>query len=169
MSSEIKKLVLGEGPIPCAGMILGEAPGSEEEKLGRPFVGKSGDLLEEALSVGGIDRRKVYITNVYKLRPPNNRTPTEQEIGSHAMLFHKELTQVDPQIILTLGTTATSQFHSNFRITKIRGKPFKLGSWIILPTCHPSYYLRNHNIKEEFILDVSQFVELAFGRQYATT
>lgn len=166
MSRDLKKLVLGSGPIPCRGMIIGEAPGATEEKEGKPFVGQSGDLLEEALAVGGIDRSKVYMTNVYKLRPPNNRTPTENEIGTHAMLLHKELNQVEPHVILTLGSTATSQFHSDFQITKIRGKPFKLGDWIILPTCHPSYYLRNKNDKEDFILDISQFVELAFGRQH---
>lgn len=164
--SNIKVLVQGEGPIPCNAMVIGEAPGAEEEKLNRPFVGSSGDLLEEALAVGGKDRSKIYITNVYKLRPPNNRTPTDKEIGAHAMLLHKELNQVDPKVILTLGATATSQFRSDFQITKIRGKPFKLGAWIILPTCHPSYYLRNKSQKEDFILDVSQFIELAFGRQY---
>jgi uracil-DNA glycosylase family 4 len=78
---------MGEGPKPCDVMIIGEAPGETEDKLGRPFVGKAGKRLDEALIAAGLKRDEVYITNIYKFRPPNNRKPTPEEIVEHLPSF----------------------------------------------------------------------------------
>src|SRR5687767_2789989 len=99
-------LVKATGPVPCTGMIVGEAPGAEEAKQGRAFVGPSGKLLNMALEAADFSRELVYVTNTYKSRPPGNRNPTPTELEAHRSLFHKELKDVAPSVILALGRVA---------------------------------------------------------------
>lgn len=96
----------GEGPVPCNFLILGEAPGAEEERQGRPFVGASGQLLDRAMEAAGIERGQVYITNAYKLRPPGNRNPTEDELSAHRAILIREFQEVDPHQVLLVGSVA---------------------------------------------------------------
>jgi uracil-DNA glycosylase family 4 len=91
-------------------MIIGEAPGETEDKLGRPFVGKAGKRLNEALIAAGLKRDEVYITNIYKFRPPNNRKPTLEEIVEHWPYLSIELDEVKPRFVLLLGNTALETF-----------------------------------------------------------
>jgi uracil-DNA glycosylase family 4 len=166
--------VAGEGPKPCNGMILGEAPGAEEDRQGRPFVGASGALLEEALHNSGIGREQVYITNAYKYRPEDNRTPTEDEIAEHREKYlWDELLDVDPKVMLLLGNVALWTVTGDKGITSKRGEWY-YGSAVpdgatlafantfdVMPTWHPSYVLRNGrgSPKEaEFMGDVEKFV-----------
>ena len=154
-----KDIIPGEGPKPCLGMIVGEAPGAEEERQGRPFVGKSGEELNKALAAADWPREWVYITNIYKLRPPGNRNPTEKEIASHAMLFHRELRDVQPRYILTLGNVPTQELlNTTTGITRLRGEWQRLDRHrVVLPTFHPSYVARGKG-EAEFHADVSEFV-----------
>lgn len=101
------KLVYGEGAVPSRVMIIGEAPDADDEQEGRPFVGAAGALIDSALEQAGVDRRFVYITNVVKVRPPDNRPPTADEVVSWYGLLSKEIQAVRPSIILTMGKTAT--------------------------------------------------------------
>ncbi len=137
--------VPGEGSLDSPVMFVGEGPGEEEDKTGRPFVGRAGRLLTQMMEEVGLPREKVYITNVVKCRPPNNRVPTNQEMltCSHHLLAQIQI--VNPKVIVTLGATALNFFlEKKVSITKMRGRELEwIGGIILFPTFHPSYLLRN--------------------------
>ncbi|MGC9771466.1 uracil-DNA glycosylase [Fervidobacterium islandicum] len=138
-------VVPGEGNLHSPIMFVGEGPGEEEDKQGRPFVGKAGQLLTKILESVNIKREDVYITNVVKCRPPNNRVPTPMEIQSCSPFLIAQIEVINPRMIVPLGSTAASFFLGKDEpITKIRGKEFVWkGGIIIFPMFHPSYLLRN--------------------------
>ena len=142
---ESSRLVVGKGSIPADLMVIGEAPGSMEEKLGIPFVGRSGKVLIELMNSAGIDlENRGYITNVIKCRPPNNRRPTKDEIKYSMPWLNQQIKLVDPKIILLLGSTAIDAVLAVKQpITKIRGKWHRLEERLVMPLFHPSYLLRN--------------------------
>lgn len=150
-------MVNGEGPIPCETLILGEAPGADEERQGRPFVGASGKLLDRALEAAGVSRSDVYITNAYKLRPPNNRTPTQDELGEHRPYLLREFREVNPQQTLLLGSVA---LHTIF--PEAGGVVWNAGRWgrkrrTYFATVHPSYVLHGGISEEVFFSHVRRF------------
>jgi len=126
-------------------MIVGEAPGAEEDRLGVPFVGRSGKLLDEILVAAGLDpERDVFITNVVFRRPPNNRKPTTREMDHYKPYLLEIIRLVDPQIIVLAGGAAVESLLSEKRgITKIRGKWFSWSGRLVMPVFHPAYLLRN--------------------------
>lgn len=163
-------MVNGTGPTPCIGMVIGEAPGAQEERLGVPFIGPSGEKLNEALEAAGWDRDKLFITNLYKFRPPGNRQPTEEEIAEHRIYLLDEFQRVMPSYVLLLGNTAAREFiDPNYRGTRDHGQwIFRLTegerTWF-LPTYHPSYVLRNRGrIEDAFFADVRTFVCALVGQ-----
>lgn len=137
--------VPGEGNIYSPIMFVGEGPGEEEDNQGRPFVGKAGQLLTKILESVNIKREDVYITNVVKCRPPNNRVPTAMEIQACSHYLIAQIQLINPRMIIPLGSTAASFFLGKEEsITKIRGKEaLWKGGIIIFPMFHPSYLLRN--------------------------
>jgi uracil-DNA glycosylase family 4 len=142
-------------------MLIGEAPGADEDRIGRPFVGKAGQLLDNALKAAGFSRKEnVYITNVVKCRPPQNRipTPVEQEICKPYLL--EQIRIIKPSIIILLGATAVGALiDPNARITKIRGNWIeKDGIWY-MPTFHPAALLRNPNWKVPFWEDLKGVID----------
>ena len=149
------RIVWGYGNYKNRVIFIGEAPGAEEDKLGKPFVGRSGRLLTEMLNDSGIGRELVYITNVVKCRPENNRTPTKEEIDICSFFLRYEIQNIKPEMIITLGSTATSYFLKNFRISDIVGKitKIKIGlvNYRLYPLYHPSYVLRNGIPKEDYL------------------
>lgn len=142
-----KSVVFGNGPVPCDLMLIGEAPGADEDIQGLPFVGKAGQLLTQVLESVGIKRpQDIYITNTVKCRPPENRTPLANEQASCKPYLDAQIKLVNPKIILLAGAPAVKAvLNSEEPISKIRGKWQKLeGSDIhIMPIFHPSYLLRN--------------------------
>jgi len=143
--------------------VLGEAPGQEEDEQGIPFVGRSGKLLDEVLTEVGLDVSKdIYVANIIKCQPPNNRKPTEEETNSCMPYLEEQLEVVNPKVIVTLGATATSALVLvENSMTKLRGKFYKhhtaSKTTLIMPTWHPSYVLRNGStgkIYEEFKADL---------------
>jgi uracil-DNA glycosylase family 4 len=145
-------------------MILGEAPGAEEEKQGRPFCGKSGELLDYALDQVGVDRNSIYITNVYKSRPPENRDPTIEEIEEHYPLLLEEIKWLTPQYILTLGNIPLKALLGKQGITQERGlwnsinDPMGRGYLIdVMPTFHPAYILRDRKNLSSWVADFREF------------
>jgi len=140
--------VAGVGPVDAKIMIIGEAPGKDEAFQGKPFVGRSGQLLSRILSDEGFNRNALFITNVVKYRPPNNQTPTYAESMAWAAAYlHKEIEIIQPKIILTLGNCATKTFlGEKISITKIHGKVFNIANYKIIPMYHPAYLLRNSNM-----------------------
>jgi DNA polymerase len=125
-------------------MIVGEGPGREEDLQGRPFVGRSGQLLDRLLEQeAGLARRDVYITNVVKCRPPGNRDPRPDEIDACAPYLERQVALIRPAVMLTLGNFATKLLlHTTEGITKLRGRSYPYSGTILVPTFHPAAALR---------------------------
>ena len=144
LSELAANLVFGEGNPDADLVIIGEAPGEDEDAQGRPFVGRAGQLLDRILESGHIEREDVYITNILKYRPPNNRNPKPDEILASEPLLLEQLKLIRPQIIATLGNFPTQYFAgTKDGITKTRGKWFEWHNIRIFPMFHPAYLLRN--------------------------
>jgi DNA polymerase len=148
-------LVFAEGNPKSALMLVGEAPGAEEDKQGVPFVGASGKLLDKMLAAIGLDRTHVYISNVLPWRPPGNRTPTDQEIAACLPFIAQHIALVQPKLLLFLGgVAAKSLLRTNEGIMRLRGKQVAYtapdGTTIpAIATFHPSYLLRSPAQKKE--------------------
>lgn len=149
-------MVFGVGNENAKVLLLGEAPGAEEDKQGIPFVGQSGQLLDKILAAIGLDRTKVYITNILPWRPPGNRTPTTDEIALFRPYVLKHISIINPKIVVCLGGTASKALlQTNQSMTQLRGKWITIDgiSAEILPTFHPAYLLRSPSQKREAWLD----------------
>lgn len=146
-----RNTVFGEGPTEnCRVVIVGEAPGADEDDLGRPFVGKAGHLLTNILEDGGkIPRNSLYITNTVKCRPPENRNPTREEAEACSEYLEAQLLLLQPDIVVTLGNVPT-QFllKTSVGITNLRGKWIDWRGIRLFPMFHPSYLLRNESRAE---------------------
>jgi len=158
-------VVLGTGPIPCDLMIVGEAPGRAEIKLKQPFVGRSGELLSDALRGAGSSYEQCYITNVFKGDVGDgNRNPTEDELDDHFVILHRELIDVAPKSMLLLGGFATKEFLGNSYMKDKVGQSFNFeynfNKVLLWPCYHPAYILRNRRpeIVFSFYDIVSNFV-----------
>lgn len=138
-------VVFGEGNPDSKLMIIGEGPGEEEDKTGRPFVGRAGQLLDRILEAAGIARESIYIGNIVKCRPPGNRVPASDEAKTCTSLWlNKQLELIRPQIIVPLGATACELFMGEkVAITKIRGTWLDWQGVKVFPMFHPAYLLRN--------------------------
>jgi uracil-DNA glycosylase len=137
--------VFARGNPAAALCFLGEGPGQEEDQQGLPFVGKSGQLLDQTLTQLGLDVEKdIYVCNAIKCRPPGNRKPTEAEIDTCFDFLDQQLKLVNPKVVVALGNSAVSALLPiEMGITKIRGKFFKRGKMWVMPAYHPSFILRN--------------------------
>lgn len=137
--------VFARGNPQAALCFVGEAPGEEEDLQGLPFVGRSGQLLDQTLTSLGLNvASDIYVCNIIKCRPPNNRRPSEEETNSCLDYLEEQLKLVAPKVIVALGSTAVNGLiNTTYGITKIRGQFFKRGKLLVLPTYHPSYVLRN--------------------------
>ena len=156
LKNKAKKLVLYNGNINSNLMIIGEAPGQEEDEKGIPFVGRAGQLLNKMLLAINVDRKDVYVTNVVPWRPPQNRTPTDQEILEFLPFLQKQIEIIKPKFLYLLGTTAAKAILSTpLSLGKLRGKWHEyntpnLGSPInVLVSYHPAFLLRSPNYKKE--------------------
>jgi uracil-DNA glycosylase len=137
-------LVFGEGDPDADLMIVGEAPGEDEDLSGRPFVGRAGQLLDKVLASVDIDRGDVYVTNLVKFRPPANRNPRPEEVAASAPLLLDQIKLVRPQVIVPLGNVPTQWFlDTRDGITKLRGRWADWHGVRVLPMYHPAYLLRN--------------------------
>ena len=156
--------VFGEGDPNSPVVFVGEAPGEEEDKLKRPFVGKAGQYLNKKLQELGLKRENVYITNVVKSRPPGNRTPTIEEMASCLPYLRKEIEIIKPKVIVCLGSTAMKGIlGKDYPITKYRGKtfPYPYDPKIkVFLTYHPAYVLRNPSADREFTEDLKAVIKL---------
>jgi uracil-DNA glycosylase len=137
--------VVGRGYPQAPIMVIGEGPGQSEDETGLPFVGKAGQLLEKILASVKLDTQKdVYICNIVKCRPPDNRVPTPEEIAACRPYLMEQLRLVSPKIILLTGATAVRGLTGDKRgITKIRGQWLDWQGWLCMPILHPAYLLRN--------------------------
>ncbi len=143
-------IVFGEGNPQTDLMFVGEGPGSNEDRLGRPFVGKAGHLLDKMLKAIDLTRDEIYITNIVKCRPPGNRNPEESEIEKCLPYLRWQVKIIKPKIIVSLGSiSAKVLINEDIKITKDRGRIFTKGKIKFIPTLHPAYLLRNPNAKKD--------------------
>ncbi|MCA1598130.1 MAG: uracil-DNA glycosylase [Chloroflexi bacterium] len=145
LSRTRKRAVPGEGPVDAEVMFIGEGPGFNEDQQGRPFVGPAGRLLNELLASIGLARDQVYITNVVKCRPPNNRDPMPQEIAACAPYLERQLALIKPKVVVTLGRYSMAKFFPGASITKIHGQPKRIGATFYFPMFHPAAALRQES------------------------
>jgi DNA polymerase len=139
--------VPGEGPERAAIMFIGEGPGYHEDQQGRPFVGAAGKFLEELLAKADLKREEVFITNVVKCRPPGNRDPLPDEIQACSGYLERQIDVIDPTVIVTLGRHSMARWFPGERISKIHGKPTKVGARMIVPMYHPAAALHQGSLK----------------------
>jgi DNA polymerase len=148
------KSVPGEGPADAKVMLIGEAPGWNEDQQGRPFVGAAGKFLEELLAKAGLKRSEVFITNVVKSRPPGNRDPLPDEIAACAPYLDRQIQVIDPDVIVTLGRFSMARWFPGERISRIHGQPKRVGRRLIVPMYHPAAALHQQalrsTIEEDF-------------------
>ncbi len=157
-----RNAVPGEGNPRAEIMIVGEGPGEDEDLQGRPFVGRSGRLLTEALENAGIKREEVFITNVVKCRPPQNREPTPEERAiCSAKYLYKQMDVVKPRLVLLLGAVAVQTVLGKGSVTAVRGKAFEKNGRVFFCTFHPAAVLYNPANKTVFFQDIAKAKELA--------
>lgn len=141
--------VFGEGDANASLMIVGEGPGSDEDRTGRPFVGRAGELLTKQIGAMGLSREQVYIANVVKCRPPNNRTPTSDEAATCGDYLRRQIEIIQPRVILTVGGPAAKLLlGTDMGITRLRGQWHTYDAVDpaipVMPTFHPAYLLRSY-------------------------
>ncbi len=149
---EATNLVFGEGPENPTVMLIGEAPGKNEDLTGRPFIGSAGKILVELIESVGLTREQVYITSVIQYRPPKNRDPKPQEIALFQPYVDQQIKLLNPKIIVTLGRFSLSKFLPNAKIAEVHGKPQEI-IWeglklIIVPMYHPAAIIYNQKLKQ---------------------
>ncbi len=159
--AQTRKLsVPGEGPAPAPVMLIGEGPGRNEDEQGRPFVGASGKFLDELLAAGGLQRAQVYITNVVKCRPPENRDPQPAEVAACAGYLERQIELVDPRVIVTLGRVSMARWFPVERISAIHGQAREFGGRLVVPMFHPAAALHQPKIRPQLLEDFGKLPEL---------
>jgi uracil-DNA glycosylase len=133
-----KKAVPGEGPLDAKIMFIGEGPGFHENEQGRPFVGAAGKFLSDLLASIGLKREEVFITNVVKCRPPQNRDPETDELKSCSSYLERQIGLVDPKVIVTLGRFSMEKFFPGAKISSIHGQARTIGGRLLVAMFHPA-------------------------------
>jgi len=156
------QVVFGCGSIHAHLMVIGEGPGADEDRLGEPFVGAAGKLLDNILHAGGFSREtNVYIANIVKCRPPGNRVPTPAEREACLPILREQFRRLRPKIVLLLGATAAQTIlDPTLAISKERGRWQKKGTTLFMPTYHPAALLRNPKWKKDVWEDMKEVVRL---------
>lgn len=158
LRAQATQAVPGEGNASAAILFIGEAPGAKEDEQGRPFVGAAGKFLNEMLASINLKREDVYITNIVKYRPPNNRDPLPEEIASCEEWLKEQIKIIQPKIIVTLGRHALEHFLPGKKISEAHGRVFRktfpnLGSLVFFALYHPAAALYNGGMRETLIKD----------------
>lgn len=149
-----KKAVPGEGPFDAKIIFVGEGPGQNEDEQGRPFVGAAGKFLTELLESIGLKRTDVFITNIVKCRPRNNRAPRKSEIEACNPYLQLQIRLINPRIVCALGTPAiTTLMGDEYSASRFHGKPLKKDEVTILPMYHPAAALYDASLKETILQD----------------
>ncbi len=161
LSASRSTVVFGEGDEAARLVFVGEAPGEEEDRQGRPFVGRAGKLLDKMIESIGFKRQDVYICNVLKCRPPGNRDPEPVEVEACKDYLSAQLETINPLLICTLGKHAYNTLLGvDARITKIRGQLTEYRGIKLLPTYHPSFLLRNQSAMGDAYADMRKVKDL---------
>jgi len=159
------QVVFGVGNSKAELVFVGEAPGFDEDKQGEPFVGKAGHLLTKIIEAMGLRREEVYICNVLKCRPPQNRNPLPEEVANCEPYLKQQLAYLQPKVLVALGKfAAQTLLHTETPISRLRGKFQEYEGVPLMPTFHPAYLLRNGQDKKLVWEDMKQVMKL-LGRE----
>lgn len=154
------RAVPGEGPEDAQIMFIGEAPGFHEDQQGRPFVGAAGHFLEQLLASINLKRRDVYICNVVKCRPPGNRDPLPNEIQACSEFLDRQIALIRPRVIVTLGRYSLARFLPQATISRVHGRPQRVGDLVVLPVYHPAAALHQPRYKADIEEDFKKIPSL---------
>ncbi len=147
------QLVFGAGKPDADLMFIGEAPGKNEDLQGEPFVGAAGKFLNEMLGTIGLERKDIYISNIVKYRPPENRDPTPEEIAEFVPYLKRQIAVIKPKLVVFLGRHSMSVFLPELKISQAHGKPVRKGGQVYLPLFHPAAALYNGGMRETLLAD----------------
>lgn len=139
--------VPGEGPANAEIMMIGEGPGAKEDQLGRPFVGPAGRVLDEMLASINLKRADIFITNVVKHRPPNNRDPLPEEMEACRVWLDQQIALIQPKVIITISRFAMARWFPNEKISAIHGRARRFDNLLVVPMFHPAAVLHNVNLR----------------------
>lgn len=162
LAAQATQLVMGDGNINADIVFIGEAPGKKEDEQGIPFIGAAGKFLNEMLAAAHMDRSNVYITNVVKYRPPNNRDPSPEEKTAFLPYLIRQLEIINPKAVVTLGRHSMEYFLPDVKISEVHGQAIRQKSvyqdsteheWLIIPLYHPAAALYNGGMRQTLIDD----------------
>lgn len=153
LSKSRTNVVPGEGNLNAEIMFIGEAPGQKEDELGRPFVGAAGKLLDKLIESIGLKREKVFIANVIKCRPPQNRDPLPEEIEACRPWLDEQVERINPKLLVLLGRHSMGRFLPNLKISKDHGKPKRLKGRVYFPVYHPAAALYRRELLDDLEKD----------------
>ncbi|NMC45549.1 MAG: uracil-DNA glycosylase [Chloroflexi bacterium] len=155
-----KNTVPGEGPIDAEIMFIGEGPGYYENEQGLPFVGQAGKFLDELLASANLKREAVFITNVVKCRPPGNRDPMPEELEACASYLDRQISAINPKVIVTLGRHSMGKYFTNAKISLIHGKATWVKGRLIVAMYHPAAGLHQPNLKPTIMADFRKLPDM---------
>jgi len=155
-----KKAVPGEGPAHAEIMFIGEGPGFHENEQGRPFVGAAGKFLDQLLAQAGVTRADVWIGNVVKCRPPENRDPLPDELSACDLYLERQIEAINPSIIVTLGRFSMGKFMKGAKISQVHGEMRRVGERYVIAMFHPAAALHQAALKPAILADFAKLPEL---------
>jgi len=155
-----KKAVPGEGPAHAEIMLIGEGPGFHENEQGRPFVGAAGQFLDQLLAQAGLKRTDVWIGNVVKCRPPNNRDPLPEELAACDVYLERQIAAINPKIIITLGRFSMAKFMPGAKISAVHGQMRRIGDRFVIAMFHPAAALHQAALKPAILADFARLPQL---------
>lgn len=160
LAAQATQLVMGSGNPSAEIVLIGEAPGKREDETGQPFVGASGRFLDTMLAAAGLNRSDIYITNIVKYRPPNNRDPSKSEKAEFWPYLLRQIDIIDPQVIVTLGRHSGAMFVPDLQIARDHGQPKVFEGRLVVPLYHPAAALYNGSMRQVLIDDFVGMVKL---------
>jgi uracil-DNA glycosylase len=153
LAAQATQLVFGDGNADADIVFIGEAPGKNEDLQGKPFVGAAGKFLDEMLAMIGLKRSDIYITNIIKYRPPNNRDPLPEEKAAFLPYLKSQLEVIQPKLVVTLGRHSLNCFLPDLQISRVHGQPKRHRGLVYLPLFHPAAALYNGSMRQTLIDD----------------
>jgi uracil-DNA glycosylase family 4 len=153
LAATATQLVFGTGDVDSQLMLIGEAPGKNEDLQGEPFVGAAGKFLNTMLASIGLERRDVYISNIVKYRPPENRDPTPEEISEFVPYLNQQIAVIRPKLVIFLGRHSMNIYLPELKISQAHGQPVRKNNQVYLPLFHPAAALYNPAMRETLLHD----------------
>ena len=156
LAKQATQLVFGTGDVDSEIVFIGEAPGKKEDEIGEPFVGAAGKFLNEMLEMIGLKRAAVYVTNIVKYRPPNNRDPLPEEKSAFLPYLDSQLNIIKPKLIVTLGRHSMDAILPGLKISQVHGQPKRYKDRVMLPLFHPAAALYNGGLRQTLLDDFAK-------------